>query len=160
MSQIRSSGKRRVERAPLELADPFSAWHYLLTAGFSIQDDESILTINKGLKGLPPLPARVQWVFSAARPTSSTTLWRLSRQSICSRSSSENRLRSESRILSGSGGVEARTLSGQRRAALCRTNVTAFQEMVKGRVYEVKPATPRSAGPTKLSDLTVFPKAH
>jgi hypothetical protein len=38
--------------------------------------------------------------------------------------------RSESRILSGSGGVEARTLSGQRRAALCRTNVTALQEMV------------------------------
>ena len=44
--------------------------------------------------------------------------------------SSENRLRSESLILSGSGGVEARTHSGQRRAALCRTNVTALQEMV------------------------------
>jgi hypothetical protein len=44
--------------------------------------------------------------------------------------SSGNRLRSESRILGGSGGVEARTLSGQRRAALCRTNVTALQEMV------------------------------
>jgi hypothetical protein len=34
-------------------------------------------------------------------------------------------------FFSGSGGVEARTLSGQRRAALCRrTNVTALQEMV------------------------------
>jgi integrase len=50
MSQIRNSGKRRVERAPLGLSDPRSAWHYLLTAGFSIRDDESILTINKGLK--------------------------------------------------------------------------------------------------------------
>ena len=48
--------------------------------------------------------------------------------------SSENRLRSESRILSGSGGGGARTLSGQRRAALCRTNVTALQEMVQGQV--------------------------
>jgi hypothetical protein len=57
MSQIRNSGNRRVDRVPLELADPLSAWHYL-TAGFSIKDDESILTINKGLKGLPPLPAR------------------------------------------------------------------------------------------------------
>jgi hypothetical protein len=48
--------------------------------------------------------------------------------------SSGNRLRSESRILSGSGGGGARTLSGQRRAALCRTNVTALQEMVQGQV--------------------------
>src|ERR1700758_2672999 len=56
-------GQREGERAPLELADPLSAWRYLLTAGFSIEDDESILTINKGLKGLPPLPARVQRYF-------------------------------------------------------------------------------------------------
>jgi len=46
MSQIRNSGKPRVRRAPLELADPLSAWHYL-TAGFSIKDDESILTIKR-----------------------------------------------------------------------------------------------------------------
>ena len=52
MSQIRNSGKRRVGRAPLGLADPLSAWHYL-TAGFSIKDDESILTINKGSASEP-----------------------------------------------------------------------------------------------------------
>jgi hypothetical protein len=63
--------------------------------------------------------------------------------------SSENRPRSESRIFSGSGGVEGRTLSGQRRAALCRTNVTGFRKWCKG----------ESIKSTKLSDLTVFPKA-
>jgi hypothetical protein len=46
MSQIRNSGKRRVERAPLEPAEPLSAWHYLRTVGFSIKDDESIITIK------------------------------------------------------------------------------------------------------------------
>jgi hypothetical protein len=61
--------------------------------------------------------------------------------------SSGNRLRSESRILSGSGGVEAQTLSGQRRAALCRTNVTASGNGVGASPLNQAGATPRSAGP-------------
>jgi hypothetical protein len=74
--------------------------------------------------------------------------------------SSENRLRSESRVLSGSGSIAARTLSGHGRAARCRTNVTALPEMVEGRLHSVKPARPQEApAATTLSDLTVFPKA-
>ena len=74
--------------------------------------------------------------------------------------SSEKRLRSESRVLSASGSIAARTLSGHGKAARCRTKVTAPQEMVEGRLHSVKLARPQEApAPTTLSDLTVSPKA-
>jgi len=83
------------------------------------------------LSGLGHFPGRELYKMPVIR-TSGSKLSIVFRHTI---PSSENRLRSESRVLSSSGSIEARTLSGQRRAALCRTNVTALQEMVKGRAH-------------------------
>ena len=75
-------------------------------------------------------------------------------------SSSRNRLRSDSRILVDSGNVEARTLSGQHEGGSVpgeRHNVP--ENRVGASPLSQAGAPEEAPAPTKLSDLTVFPKA-
>jgi hypothetical protein len=67
-----------------------------------------------------------------------------------------NRLRSESRILSGSGGVEARILSGQRRAALCRRASQRFGKWCRGESIKSSRRDPKKRRPPPSSATSQY----